>query len=160
MKYIPLTNGKRAIVDDEDFYRVSFVKWHYLKSKNTNGYATRSGRVNGRLTTIRMHHVVFGRKVMIDHINGNGLDNRRTNLRECTHQQNCANRQPSKNMVRKMSPYRGVGWDSKKSKWKAFMYFKGKAINLGWYKDEKDAAIAVNAASQFTNGHFAYQNRV
>jgi len=100
---IPLTQDKFAIVDDEDFEWVNCHNWCLEKGKGKE-YAQRK---IGRVKTVKMHReimcVLSGLEV--DHINGNGLDNRKVNLRLCTHGENAMNRGPNKNS---RSPYKGV----------------------------------------------------
>ena len=92
MKKIPLTKGKFALVDDEDFERLSQFKWHYGK-----GYAARKTNED----YIYMHKEILGigKKQEGDHKNGDKLNNQRANLRTCTHAQNMFNRRTQKNNV-------------------------------------------------------------
>mgnify|MGYP001597782528 CR=1 FL=1 len=94
MKYINLTKGKRAIVDDADFETVSGCKWHYVS------YAMRNIRENGKQTKWYMHWSIIGKPkngLQVDHINENKLDNRRLNLRICNRSENMINRKLFKN---------------------------------------------------------------
>ena len=92
MKEIKLTQGKVAIIDDEDFERLNQFKW-CVKFDWRNWYARRMIRVNGKQTTLYMHRAIVNapKCVQVDHRNGNGLDNCKENLRLCTHQQNQSN---------------------------------------------------------------------
>ena len=97
MKHIPLTQGKVAIVDDKDYEYLNQWKWYAHKKGNTY-YARRSinYKLNGKkkTRTIQMHNIVLSKTDVskeIDHKNHNGLDNRLSNLRICTHAQNLAN---------------------------------------------------------------------
>ena len=107
MKKIKLTKGKYALVDDADFSRLNQWKWCY----NENGYATRGThkRINGERISINysMHRLINKTpdNLFTDHINRNKLDNRKSNLRTITHQQNCFNLSPGK---RNKSGCRGV----------------------------------------------------
>ena len=103
MKYIPLTQGKLAIVDDEDFEWLSQWKWHFNRKK----YAARTINHSGKLY---MHQVILNtpKGMLSDHRNGNGLDNRRKNLRACNVQQNKANSRLPKNNT---SGFKGVYWE-------------------------------------------------
>lgn len=104
MKKIKLTQGKYAIVDDEDFEWLNQWKWCYCK------YVIRDIILNKKNKRIYMHRLIMNtpEKMQTDHINGNKLDNRRNNLRICTQSQNNMNRKISKLNT---SGYRGIYWD-------------------------------------------------
>jgi hypothetical protein len=103
-----------------------------------------------------MHQILLGKKegLEIDHINGNGLDNRRSNLRFVTRQQNCWNAK------RKSGRYTGVHFNKEKRLWQAQISFKKKCRHIGYFKEEEDAAIAYNVAAQLFRGEFARLNDV
>ncbi|KKM14674.1 hypothetical protein LCGC14_1703720, partial [marine sediment metagenome] len=98
MKRIPLTQGKFAIVDDDIFDYLSQWKWYAQKDRNTF-YALRNVVVKGKAKTIRMHRQILNSKKgqQTDHLNGNGLDNRRCNLRICTRSQQAMNTKKRRN---------------------------------------------------------------
>ena len=151
-KLIPLTQGKFAIVDAADYERLAEHKW-CLKSNNVHYYAHRSvGR-----TTIMMHHEIIdvppGK--VCDHINHNGLDNRRCNLRVCTTSQNGYNRLPNKNGT---SRYKGVRWHKDACKWVAEICYKNHQIHIGYFDYEEDAAIAYDDMAIKLFGEFACLN--
>ena len=138
-RYITLTKGLFAAVDDADYERVSKYKWcavdcgrarklWYAWSSKV-GYMHRfiTGMTNGGVT---------------DHIDRNGLNNKRENLREVTQQQNCWNNTP----VRNKSGYKGVYWDAVQKKWKAQIRHEYKMITIGRYKNIYDAAKAFEDA--------------
>lgn len=142
MKEISLTQGKVAIVDDEDYPKLSQHKWYAAKQRTGNFYAVRqSPRVKGKRhqTQIWMHVVIFGtpKGMETDHINGNGLDNRRENLRVVTIRQNQQNRHQKKS-----SKYPGVFWSTRSGKWIARMRINGKQHHLGYFPVEGDAGNA------------------
>lgn len=120
MKKIQLTQGKFAIVDDEDFLELSKYKW-YLSG---NGYATRTSR------HIRMHRVINSTPEGFDtdHINGDKLDNRRSNLRTATRSQNNFNTSPPKDNT---SGTKGVWFSKRHSRWYAQIKVRGVRYNLG-----------------------------
>ncbi|MHC4889112.1 MAG: HNH endonuclease, partial [Planctomycetota bacterium] len=132
---IPLTQGKFAIVDVEDYDWLIQYKWHACKCKNTF-YA---GRVEGG-KTIRMHREIMRapKGLVCDHINHNGLDNRKSNLRLCTNAQNCYNQRASASGT---SKYKGVSWHKCSSKWSARIRCDGKFYNLGDFDDQMEAAM-------------------
>jgi len=141
-KIIPLTQGKVAIVDDEDYEYLNQFKWYARKHRNTF-YAARNIYRNGKQTVLSMHTAVMGRKkgLEIDHINGNGLDNRRSNLRFVTHRQNLQNRHTAKT-----SKYPGVNWSKIAHKWRAYIEINGKQIHLGYFNNEYEAYLAYQKA--------------
>jgi len=149
---IPLTQGKFAIVDAEDYDRLSQYKWYASKCKNTY-YACRA---KGR-TTIRMHREIMRapKGLMCDHKNHNGLDNRKSTLRLCTNAQNCYNQQASSNGT---SKHKGVSWHKCSRKWSARIRCDGKFYHLGDYEDEIEAAMAYDDKAVELFGEFAYLN--
>ena len=155
MKEIKLTQGKFAIVDDEDFEELSKYRWCYK-----DGYATR-GIAAGvrRRTTLLMHVVIIGKVngLETDHINGNGLDNRRENLRHVTSSQNQQNRASCKNTS---SQYKGVHWSKANKNWTSHIRIAGEKHHLGIYGSELEAAIAYNEAAQRLFGEYARLNIV
>lgn len=133
MKEIPLTQGKVAIVDDEDYPKLIKFKWHARKNKNTF-YAGTHQKSNDPI--ILMHRLILNppKGMQTDHINGNGLDNRKENLRAVTHRQNCQNKH-----IKKSSRFPGVTWSKQHKKWKAQIEINGKNKHLGNYTSEKEA---------------------
>ena len=154
MKKIKLTQGKFALVDDKDFEKVNQYKWHASKSYNTF-YAIR--KKDGE--TIRMHRVIMGFVKgdlrQVDHINSNGLDNRRSNLRECSNQQNQFN---MKARIGCSSKYKGVSWAKGRNKWLAQIQVDDKDFHLGYFKREIDAAKAYDKKATELCGEFARLN--
>ncbi|MMZ67947.1 hypothetical protein D1872_305870 [compost metagenome] len=90
MREIPLTQGKVAIIDDEDFEKVSAYKWCY---SSTIGYAVSRKVVNGKRQPVLMHRLILDAPpgLVTDHINHDKLDNRKANLRLCTRHENNRN---------------------------------------------------------------------
>jgi hypothetical protein len=112
-----------------------------------NKYAQSAYYCNGKQKTIRLHHVILGfpkNSYQIDHINGNGLDNRIENLRFCTNQQNQMNQKKRNGTT---SKYKGVYFNVPKNKWSAYINLNGENIYLGSYIKETSAAIAYNEAA-------------
>lgn len=155
MKTIKLTHGKFALVDENDYEKLSIYKWYY----GTDGYAVRKpyDRVTGTNPHIfRMHRVILDAKrgQLIDHKNGNRLDNRKENLRFCTYIENGRNSK-GRNST---SGFKGISWDKVNNKWKVQIN-PGKNINLGRFTS-LDMAIRVyneNAIKYY--GDFAYLNQ-
>jgi len=155
---IPLTQGKYAIVDPEDFERLNKHKWHAVKNGNTF-YAIRCFGPAKKTTYIRMHREIINPPdhLVVDHINHNGLDNRKANIRPATRAQNNYNRLIVKRKGLS-SKYKGVAWKKEKKKWRAQMHFNGKLIFLGYFKEEIKAAKAYDKAAKKHYGQFACLN--
>lgn len=105
---IELNQGKTCVIDDEDGPLVAPYKWTVVKRNDTLWHAQRQYQKNGKVTTIMMHRLILGltdRKIEVDHKDGDGLNNRRSNLRKCTRAQNGKNRRKSLNCS---TPYKGV----------------------------------------------------
>ena len=152
-KRIPLTQGKFAIVDDADFERINQWKWFAAKGRSTY-YARRSIWENGKTRNIQMHRVILNTPPgkQSDHINGDGLDNQRVNLRACTNSQNQMNRRKWGNCS---SIYKGVYWDSCRRRWRALIQRNKRQRRLGYYDTPKEAAIAYDEAAERLFGGFA-----
>ena len=152
MKYISLTQGKFAIVDDEDYKELSKHKWYAMKN-GTRYYALR--KVNGK--KILMHRVIMTppRHLQVDHINHNGLDNRRANLRLCTARQQTWNSFPRKNTS---SKFKGVHWNKCSMKWQVQIWKNGKPKHLGLYDNETEAAKVYDREATGLFGEYAYLN--
>jgi len=150
MKEIPLTQGKAAIVDDEDFDRLSLHKWHAIKGRGRlyTYYAIRNAKVNGRDTIIQMHREILGLSTggpgIVDHKDGNGLHNSKNNIRLATYSTNNYN---CKMKCSNTSGYRGVSWYERYGKWWAYINVNGKRIFCGYYSNKMDAVIARDKAA-------------
>jgi hypothetical protein len=145
MKEILLTQGMVAFVDDEDFEELNKFTWCAMKIKNTF-YAARSIHIAGagnKSIHPYMHRILLTptKDRQIDHINGNGLDNRRENLRVVTSRQNSQNRHTPKS-----SKYPGVSFNKSISKWRVMLRWNRKNRYLGDYKNEVDAATVYRVA--------------
>jgi hypothetical protein len=162
MKEIPLTQGKVVLVDDEDFGRLSKHRWHAWRGRGFIWYAVRNGqRVAGKRSKVRMHREVLccSGGMEVDHRNGNGLDNQKGNLRVATDTQNAQNRRKISRRAGKppASPYKGVR-SRAASKWEARIIVEGKALSLGRFSSEEDAARAYDAKARELFGKFAKLN--
>lgn len=150
MKKILLTQGKYALVDDADFKWLNQWKWHAVK-RGKCWYARR-----GSAPQIYMHRLIMNNpeKMDIDHINDNGLDNQRHNLRICTHRQNLQN---SRKRINATSKYKGTYYakiGERRKRWVATIC--GRAI--GYFSTEKEAALAYDDAAKRNFGLFARTN--
>jgi HNH endonuclease len=137
MKHIPLRQGLFAIVDDKDYDWLNQWKWSI---KNSRGilYATRSTGSRGEQITIWMHRLIMKspQEMEVDHVNGNGLDNRRENLRIVTRAENLRNRKTFKNSK---SGFKGVVFNPVNGKWRV-------TINLGTFDTPEKAARVYDEA--------------
>lgn len=149
---IRLTQGRFAIVDPEDYEALSRHKWCAAKDGNTY-YAVRSQAYK----QIRMHREILkvGGGLVCDHINHDGLDNRKANVRICTRQQNSRNRRAQEGTT---SRYKGVDWNKRLQKWRARIYLNGRARFLGYFSSEIEAAKAYDRAARKYHGEFASLN--
>jgi len=157
---IPLTQGKFALVDPEDYQELSKYKWFAIRSPR-GFYAARSVGSNRRKTgqqTIRMHQVILKppEGKFIDHINHNGLDNRRSNLRICTLQQNIWNMRKQRGNC--ASQYKGVTWRKDIGKWQARITCNGELLSIGLFDDEKAAAAAYDKKAKELFREYAAPN--
>jgi hypothetical protein len=156
---IPLTRGRFAIVDPEDYEKLSKYKWHALQY-GESFYAVRIGRKSEARhgKNIWMHRVVLGldEGEICDHINHNGLDNRKANLRPATHSQNMQNRPKRKTKCH--SKYKGVSFRKAQKKWVADIQVNGKPKFLGYFGSEVKAAKAYDRAARKYHGEFAALN--
>jgi len=138
MKKIKLSQDKYALVDDDDYEILSVYKWYARKDRYIF-YAQRKNNPNDK--AILMHRVIMNppSNMFIDHINRNGLDNRKKNLRIVTHSQNHFN---EKIRIDNTSGYKGIQFNKKNKKWIAYISKK----YLGSFKDIKDAIECRNIA--------------
>ncbi len=161
MKTIPLTQGKVALVDDEDFDRLNCFKWHFFtKNKRTQkGYARRRVYPGRREDAyfLRMHRFIMEapKGLQVDHRDCDGLNNQKSNLRAATHPQNCYNKEIG---PRNTSGYKGVVWDKQHKKWRAQIKFQRKYYCLGLFQKAEDAARAYDAKAIELFGEFAHTN--
>ncbi len=158
---IPLTQGQYAIVDRERYEEIARYKW-FAHNSHSGYYALRTtkekkdGRTRPKI--VRMHWVVLeppeGR--FIDHINHNGLDNRRANLRVVTNRQNIWNSRKRKGKC--SSKYKGVHRVKGEKKWRARIQHKDRMIFIGEFDDEKAAAKAYDQKAKELFGEYAVLN--
>ncbi len=154
MKEIKLTQNKVAIVDDEDYERLNQFKWHSCLSRNTC-YAGRGIKIDSKNNKIYMHREIMNppNGTQIDHRNGNGLDNRKSNMRACTSQQNGFNtKRAQKN---NSLGIKGVSLVKKINKFEARIMFNSKIIRLGYFNVMGDADSAYRIAEEKYFGEFA-----
>jgi hypothetical protein len=151
LAYIPLSdseNPEYAVIDREDLKIVGKYTW----CKHQAGYA--QGSLDGKRPL--MHQLIMGYKG-IDHLNGDGLDNRKINLRYGPQYLNVANIGLSRHNT---SGYKGVSWDKKKGKWAANIHLGNKKYFLGFFETKEDAAIAYNKRAFEQWGSYARLNDI
>jgi hypothetical protein len=146
-KQIPITQGKFVLVDDADYKWLSQSKWYFQH----HGYATRN--INGHARP--MHRLIMGDpiNIQVDHINGNKLDNRRENLRLCTHKENIRNQKKHKNNT---SGYKGVF--RRRNRWMAQIQHDRQFVYIGTFDTPQDAAQAYDEKARELFGDFAKPN--
>lgn len=151
--FVPLTKGYEAIIDASDVPLVAM--WHWCVAVRPHAiYAQRSQKINGRQKTISLHRSILSpsNNLYIDHINGNGLDNRRVNLRFATNSQNQHN---SKIRIDNTSKVKGVTFHMRDKKWTARIRLDNKQHNLGSFATPEAAAAVVAHARAKMHGAFA-----
>ena len=159
MKKIKLTQGKYALVDNEDYEWLSQWSWYFAKHCH-QGYAQRS---NWRKAPIIMHRAILeyyypNKKYFVtDHKNGNKLDNRKINIRLCTPSQNSFNRGKSESNT---SGYKGIFWSKRNKSWQVRISVNNKRIFVGYFKEKIEAALAYNKAASQYHKEFARLNQV
>lgn len=159
MKEIQLTKGYAAIVDDDDYEKVNQYKW-YAQTKRYVQYARRVAYKNGGQFTVSMHRFVMDcpDDMQVDHINHNGLDNRKENLRICTNQEN------SRNMIKRKPTTLGlikgvvISKCIKSKPYKAHIRYNGKTKDIGYFANVEDAAKAYDKKALEYFGQYAQLN--
>lgn len=156
--YVPLTQGYEAIIDADDVHLVEKWNWAAQVTRKRNGeigniYAFRKSKIMNAAKRIYMHRVVFNAPIgmEVDHINGYGLDNRKSNLRSATRAQNAKNQGLS---IANTSGIKGVYWHKPSKKWRAIIRSNGKQITIGNYPSLEGAREAYRSASLRLHGEF------
>jgi len=149
-----IISDKFALVDDENYDYLNSLTWHLTK----DGYASRHLPRPAR-KIIFMHNLIFPtpKGYVIDHINGDKLDNRKENLRICTHRENLLNAPKSKKR-KTTSIYKGVCWIKSHNRWGAHICKDGVDIQIGLFKEERHAALAWDIWARELHGEFANFN--
>lgn len=155
MKEILLSKGQKALVDDADFERFGGLKW-YAKANRKSFYAYRSQIINGKHVRFALHRVILDAPpdMVVDHVNGNTLDNRRENLRLAHYYQNSQNQRTR--AIYRSSEFKGVS--KFRTKWAAQIALRGVCVKLGNFSTAMDAARAYDNAAQLLFGEFAHLN--
>lgn len=155
MLRLTLPGNVVTLIDDADQLLIAGIPWRVLNSTNTQYVHAWNGNMH-----LYMHRLIAGAgpKHHVDHHNGNGLDNRRLNLRIATPGQNHANQGPLRMRNGRTSQYKGVSLDRTRGQWQASIHVNGKTRGLGRHIDEEAAARAYDQAALETWGKFARLN--
>lgn len=155
--WVPLTKGKFALVDNADFEILNKHLWYAVAARSGRTFYANRDTPGENRKTMPMHRVILGAThgTEIDHKNGDGLDNRRENLRFCTHSQNTRNKCISKN---NSCGLKGVWWDTQRCLWATQITLDGVRHCLGRFATAEDAARAYDAAAIRLHGEYARTN--
>ncbi len=155
-RLIKLTQGRYTRVDVEDYEELNKVKWHLFEDKKKKKfYAVRTEDRRNVFMHRRIMNAPGG--TIVDHVNRDGLDNRKANLRIATNMQNCWNSE--RGFYNGTSKYKGVRLDKRSGRWYARIKHNGREMYLGSFETEVQAAIAYDDAAQALCGQFAVLNR-
>lgn len=151
---IQLTHGLVSLVDEADYNLLSSKRWFAVRGRKT--FYAQHTAWGGRNITVRMHRLILSAPagIVVDHINGCGLDNRRSNLRLCRMAQNSWNQSKRPGS----SPYRGVTLSPTGNRWHAQICVNGKLRRIGSFLTAESAAAAYDAAAKESYGEFARPN--
>jgi len=160
MKLIPLNRDKFAIVDDEDFVFLTQWQWGYaIDNKSGTEYESVKATINGKRRPMSRIIMNPSEELVVDHINGDRLDNRRANLRVCTQSQNAVN---SKRSRRKYPGYRGVYLRrdriNPKYPWEAKLTVNRQHLSFGRFPTKEDAAFVYDQVAIQIHGEFSRTN--
>lgn len=149
---IPLTQGKHLLIDDEDVALVAEFHW-YAHKQGGNWYAHANTRGQRPRQSVLLHRHILGaiKGDLVDHINGNGLDNRRENLRIVTAQGNACNRRVRRDSI---SGVKGVR--KRRSRWIAYITKNGSLHHIGTFDTIQEAAAARDAQAKVLHGSYAF----
>ena len=152
---IKLNRGYESIIDDDDFIRISQYKWKVIDNKGRSDLKYSVAYLKDK--AILMHRLIMNppNDMCIDHIDGNGLNNQKSNLRQATHTQNLRN---SKKKTPGSSIYKGVYFCPRINHYRARITLDGKRISLGYFLSEKDAGLAYDKAAKELFGEFCNLN--
>lgn len=156
---ISLTQGKFALIDDKDFTLINSYKWYAQNNSGYTFYAIHryQDKQTKKSIYIKMHRLIMNPQdnEEIDHIDSDGLNNQKFNLRICTSQQNNMNRKKLKSCS---SKFKGVYWKKQYKKWCSRIKINNKFKHLGYFDNEIEAAKTYDAAARKYFGEFARLN--
>lgn len=151
-----IISNKTVLIDANDYNVFREYSWHASTCKKSTYVLS-----NHSKPALRLHRLLMNcpEGMVVDHINGNGLDNRRKNLRICTVAENNRNKKPER-LETNTSKYKGVYWRPERKKWIARLWHNNKKIQFGSFVKEIDAALAYNAGAKRVFGEFAWLNPI
>jgi hypothetical protein len=151
---LTMTSGHTLVVDDADASIAASRSWQAQPGKSGTFYA--AGLIDGK--KVYLHRLIMqaGQGQRVDHINGNGLDNRRDNLRLCSNAENMRNMRVSP--LRGSSAFKGVSWNRRRNKWRAYIVKDGRQLSIGYFTNESDAARSYDRTAALMFGQFANLN--
>lgn len=159
-KWISLTKNKYALVDEDDYNKVMEHNWCVC-----NGYAAYAKYINKKYVFIKMHRFILNAPddKHVDHINGDTLDNRKSNLRLCSHFENSKNQKKRTNKT--TSQFKGVHFWKRDNNWRASIKLDGKTKHIGYFDTEEAAAKAYDIAAiqyykEFAKTNFSKENYI
>lgn len=164
VQVIELTQGQFALIDKGEVNKILQNNWHAYRQENAKTFYAKAHLFKGgEDKTIHMHRIIMDcpAGMVVDHINGNGLDNRKCNLRICSPFENMGNKRPQKN---KSSQYKGVTrWEYRyknkvEDRWIARIQNNNRQRSLGYFRTEVEAALAYDKAAKSTFGPYARLN--
>lgn len=156
MRLLPIHGALFAMVDDEDFENLSKYKWYISGGKPGSLYV---GKYKNKRSNSYLHREILNAKrgQVVDHIDGNPLNNQKNNLRICSQKQNLWN---SKKAINTTSKFKGVFFDKSRNKWQSKIMRNGKNLFIGRFDHEIDAAKAYNEQALKSSGKFAFLNKI
>jgi len=152
---LKLTQGKHAVVDIADYPVVSGYRWHAIKMPRRYYASTHIRTNDGKQTLLQIHRLLLPDAAEVDHIDHDGLNNTRGNIRACTHAQNHMNQRKSENCT---SQYKGVCRHKATQKWQSQITLNRVPVYIGRFATELDAAHAYDASARKHFGEFACLN--
>jgi hypothetical protein len=151
IRYIPLTQGKYAVIEAADYERAAMFSWH---ASNSGARTYACSNIGGRNVSLHRFLMNPPAGMVVDHIDHDGLNDRRSNLRICTQRQNLYNSRPKG----RSSRFKGVCWDKARQRWVVYIRYGGRNRFIGQFADEIEAAKAYDRAAASLFGEYAYLN--
>ncbi len=157
---LELTQGQVALIDEVDLERVLPLRWFAHHNGDRYCVISHTDGVSRIDRALYLHRFILDapKDMCVDHINANALDNRRCNIRLATKQQNAMNQRRHSN--NRSSRFKGVWWEVRRNKWRAYIRAEGKIKHIGLFTEEQDAARAYNLAALRYYGEFANLNQL